>query len=200
MDKKKITIDEILDSVDSVNLPDPMQYQYYANLQNRKIIVNGEITDAIIEYATLPLIQMDNDGTGKPIELLLNTLGGDLFSGLTLVDAIERVQTPLTVRILGMAASMGFYIAIAGHNNPNVKTVCSSFSVGLLHGGSLELEGTQYAIKDQINFLQSYEEKLKKYVVSHTNITPRFYKKFERNEYWMDSEELLKYGIVDEII
>lgn len=200
MDVKTISLDEILNSISSVDLPDPTQYQYYSNLQNRKIIVNGEITDAIVEYATLPLMQMDNDGTGEPIELILNTLGGDLFSGLTLVDAIERVKTPLTVRILGIAASMGFYIAIAGHNNPNVKTICSPFSVGLLHGGSLELEGTQYAIKDQINFLQNYEEKLKKFVVSHTKITPRFYKKIERNEYWLDAEEMLKYGVVDEII
>lgn len=114
-------------------LPDVVDYQYYVNLQQRKIIVNEAICDTILESAVLPLIEMDNDGSGEPITIILDSPGGDVYRGFNLVDVIEKIKTPLTIHIMSMAASMGLHIAMAGHNNPNVKTVCHPFSVGLLH-------------------------------------------------------------------
>ena len=180
-------------------LPAPELYQYYKNLKNRTIIVNDEINQSIMEWAVLPFYEMDNDGTGTPITILLNTVGGSLYDGMTLVDAIESAHTPTKIRIVGMAASMGLYIAMAGKNNPNVTTVCTPFSVGLMHGGSLALSDSSYAVKDQFDFLQHYEDKLKDYILSHCKIDEDMYNKVERREFWMDADDMLKYGIVDAI-
>lgn len=57
------------------SLPDPVMYQYYKNLKNRKIIINDQIGADIVEMVMIPLLDMDNDGTGKPIEIILNTVG-----------------------------------------------------------------------------------------------------------------------------
>ena len=142
-----------------------------------------EIKDGIVESAVLPLMDMDNDGSGKPIEIYLSTIGGDIYSGFSLVDASEKVKTPTTIHILSMAASMGLLIAMAGHNNPNVKTVCHPFSVGLLHSGSQYMEGTAHAVKDTFDFSQHYEDKIKQYILTHSNITDDLYNKIERKEY-----------------
>ena len=48
-------------------LPDIVDYQYYKNLEKRRIIINEDISDTLLETAILPLIDMDNDGSGKPI-------------------------------------------------------------------------------------------------------------------------------------
>lgn len=181
-------------------LPDPVSYQYYKGLNERKIIINEEIADDLLEYAILPFMQMDTDGSGLPIEIILSTVGGDIYSGFALVDVLEKAKTQTTIHIVGLAASMGTLIAMAGKNNPNVKTVCHSFSVGLIHSGSQYMEGSAHAIKDTFDFSQHYEEKIKTYILSHSKIDEDYYNKIERKELWLDADEMLRLGIVDEII
>ena len=181
-------------------LPDPIIYQYYKNLLNRKIVINEQIGDSLLETAILPFIEMDNDGTNEPIEIIISTIGGEIYSGFNFVDQIEKAKSPVTIHIMAMAASMGFLIAMAGKNNPNIKTVCHPFSVGLLHSGSQYMEGSAHAVKDTFDFSQHYEEKIKNYILTHTKIDDDLYDKIERKEYWMDADEMKRLGIVDEII
>lgn len=200
MNKKEFLEIPLSDLVGDSSLPDPVTYQYYKNLKNRKIIINEEIGDNLLETATLPFIEMDNDGTGNPIEIIISTVGGEIYSGFNLVDQIENAKSHVTIHIMSMAASMGFLIAMAGKNNPNVKTICHQFSVGLLHSGSQYMEGSAHAVKDTFDFSQHYEEKIKDYILSHTKIDENLYEKIERKEYWMDADEMKRLGIVDEII
>lgn len=196
----ELTLENLLAALQPTGLPDIVLYQYYKNLLNRKIIINEQIGDSLMETAILPFIEMDNDGTGKPIEIIISTIGGEIYSGFNLVDQIEKAKSPVTIHIMSMAASMGFLIAMAGKNNPNVKTVCHPFSVGLLHSGSQYMEGSAHAVKDTFDFSQHYEEKIKNYILTHTKIDENLYEKIERKEYWMDADEMKRLGIVDEII
>ena len=196
----ELTLENLLAALQPTGLPDIVLYQYYKNLLNRKIIINEQIGDALMETAILPFIEMDNDGTGKPIEIIISTVGGEIYSGFNLVDQIEKAKSPVTIHIMSMAASMGFLIAMAGKNNTNVKTVCHPFSVGLLHSGSQYMEGSAHAVKDTFDFSQHYEEKIKNYILTHTKIDENLYEKIERKEYWMDADEMKRLGIVDEII
>lgn len=195
-----ISLEELLAMLKPKGLPDPIIYQYYNYLQNRKIIVNEQIGDPLLESAILPFIEMNEDGSGKPIEIILSTEGGDIYNGFCLVDQIEKAKVPVTIHIMAMAASMGLLIAMAGKNNPNVKTVCHPFSVGLLHSGSQYMGGTVHAVKDTFDFSQHYEDKIRKYILSHTKIDEDLYEKIERKEYWMDADEMVRLGIVDKII
>lgn len=195
-----IILSDILNSVDSSNLPDPVLYTYYKMLEQRIIIINDEIGDDLLETAIVPYMTMDSDGSGQPIEIIISTVGGDIYSGFNLVDQIERTKTPTTIHIMSMAASMGTLIAMAGKNNPNVKTVCHPFSVGLIHSGSQYMEGSSHAVKDTFDFSQHYETKIKNYILSHSKITEDYYDKIERKELWLDADEMYRLGIVDEIL
>ena len=182
------------------NLPDPCIYQYYKNLNNRRIIINDQIDSTLLETVILPLIEMDNDGTGKPIEIILCTVGGSLFDGLTLCNIIDNLKCPTTITVATYAYSMGSIILMSGYNNPHVKKRCYEFSTALLHSGSSYLEGNSNAVKDQFNFYQTFENKVKEYTLSHSRITEEEYDKMERYEWYMDSQTMLEKGLVDEII
>lgn len=200
MKKTIVPIESLLSStLDNGALPDPVTYQYYKNLENRTIVINQEIGDDLLEMAVLPFMQMNEDREG-PIRIILSTNGGDIYCGFGLVDLIESAKVPTTIEIVGMAASMGTLIAMAGKNNPNVKTVCHPFSVGLLHSGSQYMEGSAHAVKDTFDFSQHYEDKIKDYILTHSKIDEEYYSKIERKELWLDAEEMLKLGIVDEIV
>lgn len=195
-------LDEILDELvaEPSNIT-PDMYQYWKGLKERRIILNEGISSSVIETVILPLREMDNDGSGEPIEIIMFSGGGDMFSGFALVDVIEKLKTPTTIYIMGLAASMACLIAMAHANNPNVKVVCSKYAVGLIHSGEISL-GTQSAnaARDFMEFNRRYDEIVKNYIITHTQISEEIYEKIERQEYWMTAQQMLDLGIVSEIV
>ena len=189
---------DLSEALKSNTLPSPIDYQYYKCLENNTILINQEISECLVEYAIIPLMNMDADENVKHIDILINTVGGDIYTGFAMVSVLEKLKTDTTIRIIGMAASMGGLIAMA--KNPNIKVVCDKWSVGLIHSGSQYMEGSAHAVKDTFKFSERYEEKIKAYILSHTEISEEMYKEIERQEFWMDADDMLKYGIVDEII
>ncbi len=195
-----LDLSDVLSSLKAQSLPDTCMYQYYKNLANRRILINEPIDAGIIENVILPLQEMDNDGTGKPIEILLNSTGGSLFDGMALCDVIDNLRTPTTITVMTYAYSMGGIILMAGKNNPHVKKRCFRHSTALIHAGSSYLEGNSTSVKDQFNFYQDYEKLIKEYTLSHTNITEEEYDKMERYEWYMTADKMLEKGLVDEIV
>ena len=189
---------DLSEALKSNTLPSPIDYQYYKCLENNTILINQEISECLVEYAIIPLMNMDADENVKHINILINTVGGDIYTGFSMVSVLEKLKTETTIRIIGMAASMGGLIAMA--KNPNLKVVCDKWSVGLIHSGSQYMEGSAHAVKDTFKFSERYEEKIKAYILSHTKISEEMYREIERQEFWMDADDMLKYGIVDEII
>lgn len=182
------------------SLPDPVMYQYYKNLKQRKIVINDAIGAEIVEMVILPLLEMDNDGSGEPIEIVLCTCGGSLFDGMALCDVIDNLKCPTTITVITYAYSMGGIILMAGYNNPNVTKRCFKHSTALLHSGSTYLEGHSTGVKDQFEFHQKFEEKIKEYTISHSKISMDEYEKMERYEWYMTSDTMLEKGLVDSII
>lgn len=189
---------DLSEALRSNTLPSPIDYQYYKCLENNTILINQEISECLVEYAIIPLMNMDADENVKHIDIIINTVGGDIYTGFSMVSVLEKLKTETTIRIIGMAASMGGLIAMA--KNPNLKVACDKWSVGLIHSGSQYMEGSAHAVKDTFKFSERYEEKIKAYILSHTKISEEMYKEIERQEFWMDADDMLKYGIVDEII
>ena len=179
---------------------DPVQYQYYVGLQNRTIMVNSTIDASILETAILPLLQMDNDGTNEPIKIIISTPGGSVYDGIVLCDVIDKLKCPTEVIVITYAYSMGSLILMAGYNNPNVTKKCYKHSTALIHGGSLYFEGNASNVRDQFRFNEEFEAKIKEYMLSHSKITEEEYEKFNKKEWYMTSEDMLKYGLVDEVI
>ena len=104
------------------SLPDPVMYQYYKNLKNRKIIINDQIGADIVEMVMIPLLDMDNDGTGKPIEIILNTVGGSLFDGASLCNIIDELKKDnkkvLYINFILLFASAFLYFENSSRNSP----------------------------------------------------------------------------------
>lgn len=180
---------------------EPSVYQYWKGIkEKRRIIVNEQVDENLIESVFIPLMDMDNDGSGEPIEIILCTPGGSVLDGMPLCNLIDSLKTPTTIRVISYAYSMGAYILMAGYNNPNVHKVAYPFSTALIHGGSLNLEGALDSVKDTMKFQNKIDSKIKDYVLSHSKMTDKEYKKLDRVEAWLTADDMLKYGLIDEII
>ena len=191
----------------------PDLYQYYKGLANSRVILAGEIMDDIVENVAIPLLDMikEKEETRQkilkgyplkldPIEVIIHSPGGSVYDSMFLANIIDKATVPINVKILGNALSMGMIIAMAGYNNPNVTKECYGFSIGLIHAGSLKMEGEANAVRDTMEFNDKYSEMMKQYVLSHSKITEEEYEAHNSKQWYLTAEEMLNYGIVDKVI
>lgn len=193
-------VDDFLMEIEGDSKYNPCDYQYWKNLKKRRIVFNEECTDVIVEKVLLPLQQFVEEDAAAPIEIVINTLGGNYYEAFVLCNYIETIKTPLTLTILGTAMSTGIYLAMAGKSNPNVTRRCYPFSIGLIHNGYQSTSGTLSQCKEAIDFSNRYEEMVKEYVLRNTNISSELYDKNYKNDWYLSSKDMLNYGIVDNII
>lgn len=177
-----------------------IESEYERLLSERIILLNDIITENTIEKIVMPLLRMENDGSGKKITIYMNTSGGSVNDGIVLCNIIERLKTKTDIIVLGYAYSMGSLILMAGKNNTNVKRYCYPFSTALIHGGSSFISGTSSQVKDYFKFNEKYEKRIADYIINHTNLTADDYFAIERYEAYLDSDEMLEKGLVDEIL
>lgn len=180
------------------DLPNVHTYQYYKCLDNNTIILNRDIDDTIMEYAILPYEQLDADPNVTHITVLINSGGGTIRPAFSFISSLERGHTPTTLRIIGDADSMATYIMMA--QGDHIHKVCDKWCVGLLHAGEQGTSGEAGTVNDTLKFNQYYEKKIEEFVLSHSNIDKKLYNKIRRVQYWMDAQQMLELGIVDEII
>lgn len=200
-DKEYIEMAEKLDAEQCIlEETSVINAEYARLLKERKILINDIISENTIEKVVMPLLRMDNDGSGKKITIYINTNGGSVYDGLVLCDIIEQLKTETEVIVLGYAYSMGSIILMSGKNNPNVTRKCFPFSTALIHGGSAYISGSSSQVKDYFKFNEKFEKRIANFIVSHTNLTEDDYAAIERYEAYMDSDEMLEKGLVDEII
>lgn len=192
-----IPLEDILSSAQSMN---PVDYQYYNSLAKRRIILNEEICENLVEKVILPLIDMDNDGSGEPIEIILNSPGGSPLDGMCLVNIIDKLKTPTTLKVLGYAYSMCAILLCSGRHNPNVKKVCYEFTTALIHDGESFVSGGAGQVKDTQRFLEKLNDRIKGYIIANTNITEELFDKMERKEWYLDASEMKELLIIDEIL
>ena len=171
----------------------------------RKIYVNDVITQELIDellYYLYSLVDLDNDaGTKKPIEILLNTDGGSVEAGNTLIGHIEylkHIGYEITTTNAGKAYSMGFAIALCG-----TKRRCYPHARYMFHDIAFGTVGKVKEIEENIEDAKALrDDQDNTIILKYSNLTK------EELDGWRDrkidkyfsADEALKYKITDEVM
>ena len=100
---------EFLGFANDVSTLDPIMYQYFRQLlQKRTIILNSEIDESILETVVLPLKDFEQDTDDTPVTLILNTPGGSVADGLMLCNVIDNYTKPLEILVPVVWAQLFF--------------------------------------------------------------------------------------------
>ena len=185
--------------------------QMYLNfLENRQIILNGEITPSVIEKITMQIFSFNEqddiseqtdklfDRRNNAIRLYINSPGGDLISGLSVVSAIRSSRTPVVTYALGMAASAAFVVLAAGHVRVAQPTSLLMYHQLISGGGSQKL----YDMIDDVELSKKLQKSIDDVIISCTKLTKQQLdeiNKFKQDKYF-SSKEAKKHGIIDAII
>lgn len=179
---------------------DPVMYQYYKNLDKNTLLINETIDLNSTELYVMPLKEWDDDPAVEEIKIYLNCLGGDVFSGMLVAETIAKLKTKTTLEILTYAYSMGGFIGVAGNSNPNVTVQCHEHSTFLIHSGSTSMRGDSSTVDDTLEFYRKFNERTKAFMLKNTTITSEKFDEMKRTEWYLDSEDMIKYGVVNKIV
>jgi len=129
-----------------------------------------------------------------PIYLHINSYGGCIFSALNAIDYIEACNVPVYTIIEGSTASAGTLISVCGKKRfirPNAHM--------LIHQLSSECWGKMSEIEDEVSNLKALMVKLKSIYKEHTSIPKNELKRLLKHDLWLNAEQSLEYGLVDEL-
>ena len=103
-------------------------------------------------------------------------------------------KTPVYTIVIGSAYSAGFFISIAGH-----KRYAYPLSSFLYHEGSATNGGTANQFQNFSEFYKKQLKQLKEHTLNCTKISEELYEEKKRDDWWLDANEALELGVIDEI-
>lgn len=131
----------------------------------------------------------------EPIKIYINTPGGDLDATFSIISSIKLSETPVHTVTIGTGYSGGFFIGISGH-----KRYGYPYSSYLFHEGSSMDGGDAHKFIQRTDFYKKQLARLKKLVIDNTKISSEQYDEYRKDDWFMEPEDALKYGVIDEIV
>ena len=165
-------------------------------LEQRKIFLWGPVDDESAEDIVSKLLYLESIKPGEKITLFINSPGGSVTSGYSILDTMNLITSPVSTVCMGLAASMGSILLSAGEKGqrfiyPLGEVMIHQPSVGgVIQGSASDLE---------IHAKQIVKTKdLAAQILAENCGQPleQIFADFER-DYWMDAKESQEYGIVD---
>ena len=135
---------------------------------------------------------MDED---SKIHLYIHSEGGDLYAGLSGMHHIKNCRVPVVTHVDGICASAGTDLLLGG-----TKRVMSKYSQVLIHQLSSGVIGKYEEMKEETENCTKLMNMMRKIYNEHCKIPKKVMDKLMSKEIYLDSEECLKYKIVDEIV
>ncbi len=173
-------------------------YDIYSRLLEERIIfLGGVINDAVANSVIAQLLFLDHKDSKKDIMLYLNTPGGSVTAGMAIYDTMRHVKSPVSTMCVGIAASMGAVLLLAGERG---KRFILPNSEVLLHQVMGGVEGQAIEIEITAKHIVKLKNKLNEIIAQHTGQSLKKVEGDTDRDFWLDAEEAKKYGIVDKVI
>lgn len=190
----------IPDGVANLQLPDPYLRSVYLDEQDRVYRLDHDLGEEDLALVKL-IMKCNKEDKGKPVEertpikVYINTCGGDVVTLWTLMQAIQTSKTPVWTINFSYAYSAGAELLVAGHKRFALKGTQTMF-----HRGGICLGGEQSVVESTQKHYSALEKKLTDFLLAHTKIDAKFYKKKASSDIYMDEYEALDKGVIDRIV
>lgn len=184
----------------NAKLPAPQAITYYKNMQERRLWIEEEIDNRILED-TKNIIRWNIEDKNipveerKPIWIYIQNYGGSVDYMWMLIDMIRASKTPVYTVNMGVAASAAAIIFIAGHKRFMTKSANVT-----IHEGSAQFSGDATKIIDQTDSYKNELKRMKEFILEHTNIPKTQLNKKRSNDWIIDANYCLENGVCDKIV
>lgn len=151
-----------------------------------------------VQLCIRQLAEWSRNDPGCDMEIIFNSPGGSVTDGMHLYDYIQALKIAghsITTTALGMAASMAGILLQAG-----TTRVMGKEAYLLIHEVAAGAIGKIGEIKDEVELLDLMTERVARIFAKRSTLSARQVKnRMRRKDWWLDSDEALKLGLIDEI-
>lgn len=172
---------------------DPMEQL----LRRRIVPLSGAIDADLANDVNARLLYLDADDPGSPIELRINSPGGEVLAGLGILDTMTGLDSPVATTCVGMAASLASVLLACGARGKRQATANSRILIhqpwaGQFHGQATDLER---AAKETLRLRARVDDILAE---ATGQPTERIHTDTDRDT-WFSAEEAVAYGLIDSV-
>ena len=173
-------------------------YDIYSRLlRDRLIFLVGVVNDQTANLVVAQLLFLESENPDKDISLYINSPGGSVSAGLSFFDTMQFIKPDVATLCMGMAASMGSFLLMAGAKGKRSALPNSRIMMHQPSGGA---QGQASDIEIQAREILKTREQLNRIYAERTGQTlERIATDMERDR-WMSPNEALDYGLVDKVL
>jgi len=166
-------------------------------LKDRIIFIGTAIDDIVANLVIAQMLFLDLEGKNQDISLYINSPGGLVTAGLAIYDTMQFVNCDVSTYCIGQAASMAAVLLGAGAKGKRFALPNSRILLHQPWGGT---QGTASDISIQAEEIVRLKKRLNQILSNHTGQELAQIEKDTDRDFYMGSEEAVKYGLVDEVL
>ncbi len=173
-------------------------YDIYSRLLNDRIIFLGEEVNSVSANLVIAqLLHLESQDAEKDISLYINSPGGEVTSGLAILDTMNFIKPQVSTICVGMAASMAAVLLAAGAKG---KRFCLPNSMVMIHQPSGGAQGQQTEIEIAAQQIKATRHKLNKILADASGQPFDKVEADTERDHYLTAEEALEYGLIDRIV
>lgn len=163
-------------------------------LKERIIFVTGGIEDHMANLVVAQLLFLEAEDPKKDIHLYVNSPGGSVTAGLSIVDTMNHIKPDVATVCTGMAASMGSIILSQGAKGKRSILQNAEVMIHQPWGGA---QGQASDIEITARHILKTRDLLNKMLAKASGQPLKTIEKDTDRDFFMDAEATKKYGLVD---
>jgi ATP-dependent Clp protease protease subunit len=165
-------------------------------LKERIIFLNGPVEDGMSALICAQLLFLESENPKKEISMYINSPGGVVTSGLAIYDTMQYIKSPISTVCLGMAASMGSFLLMAGEKDLRISLPNARIMVHQPSGG---FSGKASDIERHAEDIIKTKRRLNELYAKHTGQTVETVEQTLDRDYFMTADEAKAWGLVDHV-
>ena len=163
-------------------------------LKERVIFLNGPVEDGMSALICAQLLYLEAENPKKEIQMYINSPGGVVTSGLAIYDTMQYIKSPVVTLCMGMAASMGSFLLMAGAPGQRISLPNARIMVHQPSGG---YSGKASDIERHAEDIVKTKRRLNEIYAKHTGRTyEEVEDKLDRDTF-MTPDEAKEWGLID---
>jgi ATP-dependent Clp protease protease subunit len=166
-------------------------------MMNRILWIAGPVNDRMSTIVQAQLMFLDDLDNSDDITMHIDSPGGSVKSGLSMVDVMNYISSDIKTINTGMAASMGSILLGAGTKGKRFSLPNSKV---MLHQVSAGASGNISDMRISMNETEKYNETLFDMLADYTGKTRKQVLKDADRDLWLSADEAEAYGIIDGVV
>jgi ATP-dependent Clp protease, protease subunit len=173
-------------------------YDIYSRLLRERIIfLVGPVTDQSANLVCAQMLFLESENPDKDIFLYINSPGGSVSAGLSVYDTMNFIKPEVSTLCMGMAASMGSFLLMAGAKGKRLALPNSKIMIHQPSGGA---QGQATDIEIHAREIIKTREQLNKIYADRTGQSLERVTADMERDLFMSPAEAKDYGLIDQVI